>query len=97
MQPQGHVQVAMNTIDFNHNPQTALDAPRWQWVKDKTVWVERNFPHQIAEDLVKRGHNIEMKLDSGAFGRGQIIWRDPATGILYGGTENRADGHIAAY
>lgn len=97
MQPQGHVQVAMNTIDFDLNPQTALDAPRWQWVKDKTVWVERNFPHQIAEDLIKRGHNIEMKLDSGAFGRGQIIWRDPETGILYGGTENRADGHIAAY
>ena len=97
MQPQGHVQVAMNTIDFNLNPQTTLDAPRWQWVKDKTIWVEKNFPHHIAEALVKRGHDIEIKLDSAGFGRGQIIWRDPETGILYGGTENRTDGHIAAY
>ncbi|MFW6030670.1 MAG: gamma-glutamyltransferase family protein, partial [Halanaerobiales bacterium] len=32
MKPQGHVQVVMNTIDFKLNPQSALDAPRWQWV-----------------------------------------------------------------
>ena len=44
MQPQGHFQVAINTIDYKLNPQAALDAPRWQWIKDNTVHVEPGFP-----------------------------------------------------
>ena len=36
MQPQGHVQVLMNSVDFNLNPQAALDAPRWQWISGTT-------------------------------------------------------------
>ena len=49
MQPQGHVQVLMNMIDFKLNPQEALDAPRWQWIKDKKVQVEPLFPKELAE------------------------------------------------
>lgn len=97
MQPQGHLQVVMNTIDFGLNPQAALDAPRWQWLKDKTILVEHSFPQAIAAQLSRRGHNIQVALDSGSFGRGQIIWRDPETGVLSGGTEARTDGHIAAW
>ncbi|QAS53624.1 gamma-glutamyltransferase family protein [Halobacillus litoralis] len=97
MQPQGHVQVAMNTVDFHLNPQAALDAPRWQWMKDKSVWVEPHFPKHVAEALARKGHKIEVQLETGAFGRGQIIWRDPDTGTLYGGTESRTDGTIAAF
>lgn len=97
MQPQGHVQVVMNTIDFHLNPQAALDAPRWQWMKDKTIWVEPNFPSHIAESLARKGHHIEVQLEKGAFGRGQIIWRDQQTGTLFGGTESRTDGTISAY
>ena len=39
MQPQGHVQVVMNMIDFGLNPQEALDSYRWQWVEDKKVFM----------------------------------------------------------
>lgn len=97
MQPQGHVQVVMNTIDHQLNPQAALDSPRWQWVKDKTVLVEQGFPPHIAQALARKGHDIRTELDASQFGRGQIIWRNPDTGVLCGGTESRTDGSIAAW
>ncbi|SDY34104.1 gamma-glutamyltranspeptidase / glutathione hydrolase [Evansella caseinilytica] len=97
MQPQGHLQVMMNTIDFGLNPQAALDAPRWQWVKEKQVLLEQAVPHHIALSLSAKGHHIQVTHQSGSFGRGQIIWRDPNTGVLAGGTEARTDGAIAVY
>lgn len=97
IQPQAHVQLVMNIIDFKLNPQAALDAPRWQWTEDKKVLVELGFPAHIAEGLHRKGHQISMELEKGAFGRGQIIWRDAATGTLYGGTEARTDGSVACY
>lgn len=96
MQPQGHLQVVMNTIDFNLNPQAALDAPRWQWIKGKEIEIEHSFPKHIAESLSGMGHNIKYTLSSGGYGRGEIIWRD-SNGVLCGGTEPRADGSIASY
>jgi gamma-glutamyltranspeptidase/glutathione hydrolase len=97
MQPQGHAQVIMNTIDFNLNPQAALDSPRWQWMEGNKVVVENTFPAHIAQALARKGHDIQFALDGGGFGRGQIIWRDPETGVLSGGTESRTDGAIAAW
>lgn len=97
MQPQGHVQVIMNSIDFHLNPQAALDAPRWQWMEGKKVLVENNFPNHLAQALARRGHEIQVALESGMFGRGQIIWRNPDTGILVGGTESRTDGCVASW
>lgn len=96
MQPQGHVQVVMNTIDFALNPQAALDAPRWQWLSGKTVEVEHQFPQHLAQSLVSRGHDLRYAADSINFGRGQIIWRNEDA-ILCGGTEPRADGAIAVW
>ncbi|UJL48289.1 gamma-glutamyltransferase [Virgibacillus sp. NKC19-16] len=97
MQPQGHVQVVMNTIDFGLNPQAALDAPRWQWMKDKRVEVEHRFAHHLAQELAEIGHDIHIQLEPNSFGRGQIIWRDPDTGVFVGGTEARTDGTISAW
>ena len=97
MQPQGHVQVVMNTIDFHLNPQASLDAPRWQWTSGKTFEVEGHFPKHVAEALARRGHHMTVPLDSGGFGRGQIIWRDASSGVLAGGTEFRTDGSIAIW
>ncbi len=96
MQPQGHVQVAMNLIDFGMNPQQALDAPRWQWLNDKTFEVESSFSNEIAKQLADKGHRVQVALDSTSFGRGQIIVKLP-NGTLVGGTEGRTDSNIACY
>ncbi|MFC4769733.1 gamma-glutamyltransferase family protein [Effusibacillus consociatus] len=96
MQPQGHVQVVMNTVDFQLNPQSALDAPRWQWIQGKTVEVEHSTPVHIVDSLARKGHDVKWALGSGGFGRGQIIWRQE-NGVLVGGTEPRTDGQVAAW
>ncbi len=96
MQPQGHVQVIMNTVDYHLNPQATLDAPRWQWINGKTIEIEHSFSESMAQELTRRGHDIRWSMDTSSFGRGQIIWRT-ADGILAGGTESRADGHIAMW
>jgi gamma-glutamyltranspeptidase/glutathione hydrolase len=97
MQPQGHLQVVSHLIDDHLHPQAALDAPRWQWIEGKTVWVESDFPNAAAQALSRRGHDIRVALETGSFGRGQIILRDPETGVLSGGSESRADGFVAAW
>ncbi|MGG1662377.1 gamma-glutamyltransferase family protein [Brevibacillus sp. NRS-1366] len=96
MQPQGHVQVVMNTVDFHLNPQASLDAPRWQWIEGKTVLMEHSTPRHIVESLARRGHDVKWELEASEFGRGQIIWTDE-NGVLSGGTEPRTDGQIAAW
>ena len=95
MQPQGHVQVITNTLDYHMNPQDALDAPRWQWTSDKKITVEPTFSQEVVKQLMEKGHEVTVESDSGSFGRGQIIWRT-AEGTYCGGTESRCDGHIAS-
>ncbi len=97
MQPQGHMQVMMNVIDYGLNPQAALDAPRWRWNKDMQISIEMGFPQHIANALIAKGHDITVESKTGGFGRGQIIWRNPDTGVLVGGTESRTDGTVAAW
>ncbi|MBR2675899.1 MAG: gamma-glutamyltransferase family protein [Solobacterium sp.] len=96
MQPQGHVQVVQNLVDFHLNPQMALDAPRWQWIREKTIELEPTFDHALAEQLARRGHDIRFALNGFSFGRGQIIQRLD-NGVLVGGTESRTDSNIACY
>lgn len=96
MQPQGQLQVVMDTVDFLMNPQNALDAPRWQWIEGKRIQVEDGVPDDIVEELRRRGHEITVMSDYTSFGRGQIIWRDE-NGVLAGATEPRTDGTVAAW
>lgn len=96
MQPQGHLQVVQSMLDFHLNPQDALDAPRWQWINGRKVLVEPTMPLSIITDLKSRGHEIEVELEKGQFGRGQIILRT-TEGVLVGGTEPRTDGSIAVW
>ena len=96
MQPQGHLQVVSNYVDFRMDPQQALDAPRWQWMRDNRVTVETRFDPHLAEALQRRGHNISVDLSTPSFGRGQMIVRLD-NGVLVGGTESRTDSNIACF
>lgn len=96
MQPQGHVQVMANTIDFLLNPQAALDAPRWQWIEGRKIQIEDRVAPEIIEELKRRGHEVTVMSDYTDFGRGQIIWRDE-NGVLAGATEPRTDGTVASW
>jgi len=96
MQPQGHVLVAVNTIDYHMNPQECLDAPRIQWVGEKHIQLEREVPASIGKQLADMGHEVEILNTNTSMGRGQIIWRTE-NGLLVGGTEPRCDGTVAAW
>uniref|UniRef100_A0A674NTH2 Gamma-glutamyltransferase YwrD n=1 Tax=Takifugu rubripes TaxID=31033 RepID=A0A674NTH2_TAKRU len=90
MQPQGHVQVLLNMLEFGMNPQQALDAPRIyvhydqktaQWL----VHLEEGVRQEVAEELIKRGHKVNWPITGhkrSQFGRGQIItvgdWWSPS-------------------
>jgi gamma-glutamyltranspeptidase/glutathione hydrolase len=96
LQPQAHMQVVSSLVDFQLNPQDALDAPRWQWLAEKTIQVEASMPFHIVEGLMRKGHKIEIANETIMFGRGQIIFRNEA-GTLVGATEPRTDGYIAVW
>ena len=96
MQPQGHIQVVSNLLDRLLNPQAALDYPRWQWIGEKNLEVEEDFPEDLFQDLKSRGHQIKRAKDFYSMGRGQIILQLD-NGIYCGGTEKRTDGHICVY
>ena len=96
MQPQGHVQMVMNTVDFGLNPQASLDAPRWEWKEGNKVAIERSTSDHLFYGLEGLGHEVAWNNNRVALGRGQIIWRNDQ-GILCGGTEPRTDGAVAAW
>jgi gamma-glutamyltranspeptidase / glutathione hydrolase len=98
MQPQGHVQMVVNQVDYGMNPQASLDAPRWRWLRDMQITLEQSVPSSIAEGLRSRGHEVAISeaFFNGGFGRGQII-RRLANGAYIAGSEPRADGCAVGY
>ena len=96
MQPQGQLEVLVNTIDYHMNPQEALDAPRIQWIGGKKLQLEREAGEEIAERLRAMGHEVEIVDDRTAMGRGEIIWKYE-NGVYAAGTEPRCDGTVAAW
>lgn len=60
MQPQGHVQMVMNLVDFGLNPQAALDAPRWQWLGEMKVGIEQDASRDMAAALARRGQEVAV-------------------------------------
>ncbi len=96
MQPQGHAQMIVNTVDYHMDPQTSLNAARWMWWYGSAVHLEPHVPDSVVEGLSKRGHDVEVDVDLEAFGRGQIIWRLDS-GAYMAGSDNRADGCAVGY
>jgi gamma-glutamyltranspeptidase/glutathione hydrolase len=92
MQPQGHLQVGLNLVDFDMDPQSALDAPRFNWLQGMEFGLETAVSPQIRANLSKRGHQFLPVDNPLHFGGGQAIVRDPETGVLIGGSEPRNDG-----
>jgi len=104
MQPQGHFQMLVNLVDFEMSPQMALDAPRFQLATARegvgnlaetgSVMVEEDFGFATLAELARRGHRL-IPVDGYsrvAMGGGQIIMRNPETGVITAGSEPRKDG-----
>ncbi len=96
MQPQGHVQMIVNTLDYGLNPQASLDAPRWYWEQGREVALESGLPDGLVRELRERGHQATVAEEGGTFGRGQIIWRLPS-GAYVAGSDSRTDGYAVGF
>jgi gamma-glutamyltranspeptidase/glutathione hydrolase len=106
MQPQGHVEVLCNLIDFGMNVQAAGEAPRIEHRGSATpkgrpangvgiIDAERGIPDEVVRDLEKRGHQVQrVRVNGGGY---QAILIDPTTRMLHGGTEARKDGVALGY
>lgn len=106
MQPQGHVQVIVNLIDFGMNLQEAGDAPRIQHEGSSeptgermndggTVFLESGFDYQEIRKLLSRGHRVAYSLDG--YGGYQAIMFDDKNRVYLGASESRKDGQAAGY
>ena len=98
-QPQGHLQVLVNMIDFGMDPQAALDALRFGVQLDGRVALEEGLPATTFEELQKRGHDVFSVegYQRTLLGVGQVIERDAHTGVLRGGSEPRRDGYAIGW
>ncbi len=95
MQPQGHVQVVLSTVDDGLDPQAALDRPRWYWQSGRALLVEPSLDG--ADDLRERGHDVHVTTERSVFGMGQAIWRTSDGRAYIAGSEPRADGLAAGF
>lgn len=100
MQPQGHVQVLLNSLVFGFNPQAALDAPRFciggDYEMGGLVYLEAGIKPEVVAELRKLGHTIGVLdgMNRATFGRGQIIrthWDDGRL-VYSAGSDPRGDG-----
>jgi len=106
MQPQGHVQIVCNIIDFGMNLQEAGDAPRInhggssqptgsKMTDGGEVSLESGFTYQTIRDLMSKGHKIGFA--KGPYGGYQAIMWDEKNKVYYGASESRKDGQAAGY
>ncbi len=97
MQPQGHMQVAVALVDDQLDPQSAVDRPRFCIEPDEShsqVALELGIPVETMAALASMGHRVQPTggMSRQLFGRGAVIFRDPQSGVLWGGSDPRGDG-----
>ena len=100
MQPQGHVQTLVRMLDYQQNPQTACDAPRWRYNDGLVINVESAMDPHTVKGLQALGHQMEVINDSYQdFGSGQFIWRmgDPKVQGYVAASDSRRDGLVAGF
>ena len=98
MQAQGHVQVALNSIDFGMNVQEALEAPRYRIMGGREVALERAVPQAVRDELGFMGHELWPRgAQHVSYGGGQAILIDHERGVLHGGSDYRKDGCAQGY
>ncbi len=95
MQPQGHVQVLLNMIEFGMNVQEAGEAARFNHKAGLEVALESGIDPETVAKLARMGHQVT--LTSGGFGGYQAIQIDWDRGVLIGGTDPRKDGLVAGW
>jgi gamma-glutamyltranspeptidase / glutathione hydrolase len=106
MQPQGHVQIICNIIDFGMNLQEAGDAPRIQHTGSSEptgemmtdggqITLESGFSYETIRELMRKGHKAGF--DNGPYGGYQAIMRDEKNKVYFGASESRKDGMAAGY
>jgi gamma-glutamyltranspeptidase/glutathione hydrolase len=106
MQPQGHVQIVVNMIDFGMSLQEAGDAPRIMhsgsseptgeiMTDGGIVHLETGIPYEPIRTLLTMGHRVQY--DVGDYGGYQAILYDAAEGVYYGASESRKDGQAAGW
>jgi gamma-glutamyltranspeptidase / glutathione hydrolase len=93
-QPTGQVHVLTNLLDFEMDPQQAIEAPRTFGYGDQ-LQVERGIPQATALALAARGHRVVPA--DGPLGGGQMIVLDHERGVLIGGSDPRKDGLAVGY
>lgn len=94
MQPQGHLQVLTNLLDYEMGLQAALDAPRWRYREDGTLAVEERLADGRLGDLSRRGHDVRV-LPPSEFGGAQITRL--RGDVISGATDPRKDGSAAGF
>ena len=63
----------------------------------REVAIETSVAADVRDELLRRGHAVQLRDQPGSFGGGQVIIRDPDTGVLFGGSEPRKDGAAAGW
>ncbi|WP_041717912.1 gamma-glutamyltransferase family protein [Alkalilimnicola ehrlichii MLHE-1] len=97
MQAQGHVQVGVRLVDFDQDPQTACDAPRWRVLGGRRVAVEATLPARTLEGLSELGHELTVTAPEAAFGFGGAQVAQRLSGGYVAGSDPRKDGQAVGF